>query len=708
MKNWVAIITIAAFLGGTLPASAQNSQDQDDDYGQYSQPGPGGYSQQGPPPPPPGYSQQGPGAPGANSGPEQNTDQPAPGMARLSFMQGQVSTQRGDNAEWVGATLNSPIAVGDRVSTGDNSRAELQLDFADVLRLSSDTTVKIATLERGGIQVQVGKGLATYSELKGGEATPEIDTPNASIHPNGPGQYRILVNSDGETEVVIRDGSAEVSEPSGSTHVDRGQMITIEGTDNPQYKVDAAPAQDAWDTWTTDRDRKIESASSWHKTDRYYTGSEDLDQYGVWSEVPDYGQVWTPNEGPGWTPYSDGRWVYEPYYGWTWVGYEPWGWAPYHYGRWMVYGGNWVWWPGPVAVYPAYYPVWSPAYVSFFGWGGLGFGISFGFGFGFGHIGWLPCGPGDWYHPWWGRWGGGFAAHAGFAGGFHDGFGPLGPRGEHSFSNIREAETNARVRSGITSMDSNRFGREAVNGHGTAMSGAQFRQASFASGRLPSQTSRESFSPTGRAGSESAFRDAPANSQHFFTSARNNTVARSASSRPAAGLDNSSRGSFSNESRTNGSFENRSNGSFSNQNRSTVQSSRPGWHSFTPPSSQSQASRGYQQRGESQRGFNSSASASRGYSNSYNSYSRPPLNMRQPVVTPRGGSNSAYGNSRGYSGAYGQSRGSYGESRGAYSTPRGSYSAPRSSGGGHYSAPRSSGGGHSGGGHSGGGHGGKR
>ena len=93
--------------------------------------------------------------------------------------------------------------------------------------------------------------------------------------------------------------------------------------------------------------------------------------------------------------------MYEPYYGWTWVSYEPWGWAPYHYGRWFVYGGNWGWWPGPV--YAGYDPIWAPAYVSFFGFGGGGWSFGFGFGGGFGNVGWLPCGPGDRFYPWYGR-----------------------------------------------------------------------------------------------------------------------------------------------------------------------------------------------------------------------------------------------------------------------------------------------------------------
>ena len=127
-------------------------------------------------------------------------------------------------------------------------------------------------------------------------------------------------------------------------------------------------------------------------------GTHDLDAYGRWEKVQDYGDVWVPNEPDGWVPYRDGNWVWEPSYGWTWVGYEPWGWAPYHYGRWFPYGASWAWWPGPV--WAGYNPLWAPAYVSFWGWGG-GFGFGVGFG-GWGGFGWLPLGPCDWFHPWWG------------------------------------------------------------------------------------------------------------------------------------------------------------------------------------------------------------------------------------------------------------------------------------------------------------------
>jgi hypothetical protein len=696
MKKYFTILALILMLGTTGSALAQDQSQVQETA------------------PPPSDQPQAP--------PSNDADQPMqnqPGVARVSFIHGSVSTQRGDNGDWVAVTLNTPIMAGDRVSTGpDGSKGELQLDWANILRMSNNATVKVVTLDHNNLQVQVGQGLVTYSVLKGTEAAAEIDTPNASLRPNGDGEYRVLVNSNDESIIIVRRGSAEASTPQGSTHVDQGQMITIQGSDNPQYKIDPAPTPDDWDSWCNDRDRVIARAETSQHTNQYYVGSQDLDANGTWTEVPDYGQVWVPRADAGWAPYRDGRWVWEPYYGWTWVSYEPWGWAPYHYGRWFVYGGNWAWWPGPVGIYPGYYPVWSPAYVSFFGWGGgFGFGIGFGLGFGWGHVGWLPVGPGDWYHPWWGRWGG-RAGTVGFdrINALHEGFGPLGRSTWHQYSNVNEAFRNDRIRGGISSMDGHDFGRAAVSAHQDRISEGTLRNASMSTGRMPVQPSRESYNSTDRRADPASYRGAPSASQHFFSGTRAN-----ASSNGFAG-----RGAVNSTSRPANTARPAQNFG-ANRGSTSVTSSRAGWHTFTPPSSGGANSRAMGNSGGNA-GRGSFASPSGGNRPAYkppssssrgeygSGYSRPSLNMRQPIVTQR---NNGYGTS-GYGNSPYGSRGGYNAPRPSYNAPRPSYNAPRTftpprtqsaprgqsaphnSGGAPKGSSHSSGGSHSGGGHSGG------
>ena len=234
------------------------------------------------------------------------TDQ---GVARVSLMHGDVSTQRGDSGDWSAAVLNQPVMTGDKVSTGDNARTELQLDFANILRLGPNSKANIANLTQKNIQIQLGEGIANYAVSKDSEAEPEIDTPNVSVHPaHHDGVFRIEVHPDGDTIVIVREGEAQIATPQGSTEVRSGEMATIRGdADSAQYKISSAPDRDDWDHWNSDRDHLIRDASSWRHTNRRYTGSQDLDAYGRWQKVPDYGDVWVPNEPDGWVPYRDGN-----------------------------------------------------------------------------------------------------------------------------------------------------------------------------------------------------------------------------------------------------------------------------------------------------------------------------------------------------------------------------------------------------------------
>ena len=164
-------------------------------------------------------------------------------------------------------------------------------------------------------------------------------------------------------------------------------MIRGDASD-PEFQQAYAAPRDQFDDWSASRDAEMRlprSAQYVEFGDVY--GAEDLDRYGNW--VPSqYGQVWAPQgRAADWSPYSNGQWTYADYYGWTWIGYEPWGWAPYHYGRWFWNTGvGWCWWPG---VRLGFGFRWSPALVSFFGFGG--------------GLGWVSLAPYEVFHPWWGH-----------------------------------------------------------------------------------------------------------------------------------------------------------------------------------------------------------------------------------------------------------------------------------------------------------------
>ncbi len=740
---------IAALLGlmiaipGAVFAQSANDQVPDQDL------------QLAPAPSDQGSMNQGSAQPGSNDQANQTSSAPAEtnGVARVSLIHGDVSTQRGDSGGWSAAALNAPVLAGDQVSTGDKARTELQLDYANMLRLAEHSQANVTTLTRSQIQIQLGRGMANYTVLKNSDADAEIDTPNVAIRTGRrESSFRILVTADDHTEVLVRRGEVEVTTPQGGTRVTQGQFITVQGAgDQAQYKIGEAPARDDWDQWNTDRDNVILNATSRRHTNDYYVGAEDLDSHGTWTEVPDYGQVWRPTVGADWAPYRDGRWVNEPYWGWTWVSYDSWGWAPYHYGRWMQYDNAWAWWPGPVYGYPYYRPIWAPAYVSFFGFGG-GFGFGFGFGDGWGSIGWLPLGPCDRFHPWWGRNGERFERsdiHAWSRGGFS----PL--HGGTRFSNVNLALHDRHFRGGTT-VSGSEFGRGRMRAQ--PMSHAQFKNAHFTTGRLPVNPSRESFSASGRPAAPSTTRNVPQN-QHFFSARGTNATPRSMErgqsqisnlnrqngrsagngrevSRPGNRSSNTNSNNGSNngfrrfgQSGTNNVGQSRSavaanhaqsrpetrgnsnwgsasragNSVGSTPVRESGNNNRGGWQQFTPMPARPSSGPAMPERmgrSEDRSSYGSpsrnSGPVSRGYSSEsrgYSGSSRPPLNMRQPIVTPRSSGGGSYNG-----GSYGGNRGSYNDGGGR---PAPSYNggggrpAPSYNGGGGRPAPSYNGGGRS-------------
>lgn len=334
-------------------------------------------------------------------------DEAPPGVARMSTMSGDVVVRRGDSGSDVAGNINAPLMAGDYLSTRDG-RAEVQMDATDALRVGGETQLRFTQMDPGAHTLQIAQGTIELRVFRGLEGHPQIETPSVTIRPDEPGRYRVSVNGNGASEITVRTGRADIVTPQGTQALSPGSTLVAEGpASNPSFRTAGTLAFDSFDQWNAERDRMIERALADHNVNQDMVGAADLDQYGRWVNVDGYGEVWQPNNEPAdWSPYSDGSWTWENYYGWTWVGYEPWGWAPYHYGRWF-YAANygWAWYPGPAYVAP----VWEPALVGFVGFGG-GWGLSVGFGggWGFGTIGWVPLGPWEPFHPWWGPgfWGG--------------------------------------------------------------------------------------------------------------------------------------------------------------------------------------------------------------------------------------------------------------------------------------------------------------
>jgi hypothetical protein len=323
-------------------------------------------------------------------------------VARVAYFSGGVSYSRGDDPDnWQPASLNFPMTLGDRLYTARSSRLELQTEGC-VIYLAPETDLAALNLTYDVKQFSLGIGTASFRirRLDSGESF-EVDTPNSAVTFDRPGEYRIDVDRDGNTRVIVKRGHAYVAAAGGEVPLQAGQLMAIDGIDSPVYDVMSLPRRDSWDQWVESRSRRFRDTGSRRYVNPDISGVDDLDQYGRWSEVSGYGTCWSPaNVSAGWQPYRAGRWAWQDPWGWSWVSNEPWGWAPYHYGRWVTSQSRWYWVPVGPDVRTVRY---APALVAFVGGPGFSLSVSVGGGGpGGGYVGWFPLAPRDPFVPWWG------------------------------------------------------------------------------------------------------------------------------------------------------------------------------------------------------------------------------------------------------------------------------------------------------------------
>jgi hypothetical protein len=287
-----------------------------------------------------------------------------------------------------------PLTTGDNLWVDKDSLGEVHVGSL-AIRMASETGISFLNLDDRTVQIQLAQGTIEVHlrRYEPGNAV-EIDTPNLAFTLTAGGEYRIETDPNGDsTLIIVREGAGQVTGGGESYDLGPGQQYTFGGTDELSYDAQPAAGFDDFESWCQQRAQRENRSVSAQYVSRDIDGYYDLDDYGDWQVVPEYGRIWVPRGvAAGWAPYHFGHWVWIAPWGWTWIGDEPWGFAPFHYGRWAFVGGYWGWVPGPLVVRPVY----APALVGFVG--GSGFGVTVGFG-GVTGVGWFPLGPRDIWVP---------------------------------------------------------------------------------------------------------------------------------------------------------------------------------------------------------------------------------------------------------------------------------------------------------------------
>jgi hypothetical protein len=333
---------------------------------------------------------------------QDDNDDPPSRVARLSYVNGEVSFSPGGTDDWVAASINRPMTTGDKLWTDQGARAELHVGSA-AIRLSGQTGFSFLNLDDRIMQIRVTEGTINLRVLRvEDQESIEVDTPNLAFTVLRPGRYRINVNEAGDTTVInVPEGTGEVTGGGSAYTIHPGEQGFFTGIESLDADMERADGDDDFDRWCSQRDYREEHAVARRYVSDDVVGYEDLDDYGGWRQTPEYGTIWFPHVTVvDWAPYRYGHWAWISPWGWTWVDDAPWGFAPFHYGRWVNVRGAWGWVPCPPRTVAVAYvrPVYAPALVAWVG--GPHFAVGVGVGGGVGvNVGWFPLGPREVYVP---------------------------------------------------------------------------------------------------------------------------------------------------------------------------------------------------------------------------------------------------------------------------------------------------------------------
>jgi hypothetical protein len=292
-------------------------------------------------------------------------------IVRLSFVEGDVTVQRSDLADWAEAPVNTPIQEGFKLSTAESGFAEVEFEDGSTVRLGQLSVLEFTQLALASDGSKINcltlpQGYATFHAAPVGQDVYEVRTSNGTLTPRGKALFRVDVDSS-EERVEVFHGSVDVASFLGSWTLAKDSVLELSpGTDQPD-QLSEGITKDDWDKWVQERESRAEAAQDGPAPGAYsnngsgtFYGWSDLSYYGNWSFMPGFGYGWMPNVFAGWYPYSFGRWCWYPGFGYTWISFDPWGWLPYHYGWWtFVPGMGWMWFPGSLGA-------WSPGLVTWY------------------------------------------------------------------------------------------------------------------------------------------------------------------------------------------------------------------------------------------------------------------------------------------------------------------------------------------------------
>lgn len=154
--------------------------------------------------------------------------------ARVLAIAGKVDMSEAGATTWTPAQTNQVLVPGDRLRTGEKSRATIRLADLSILRLTESTTIEIGETSASGtkatLRVNVG---STYLHSRQRPQDILFRTPVVSGAIRGT-EFSLAVAEDGRTVLTLLDGEVSLENSDGTLELKSGEQAVVERGQAPR------------------------------------------------------------------------------------------------------------------------------------------------------------------------------------------------------------------------------------------------------------------------------------------------------------------------------------------------------------------------------------------------------------------------------------------------------------------------------------------
>lgn len=175
--------------------------------------------------------------------------------ATIAYQQGDVQVKK-DGSDWQTVETDTVLHQGDSVKTGENSKAIIELENGDIVRLGYSTDVLLTGLKSNAVTVSQTTG-ATYNRLvKNISRTYQVKVDEVTVQALGTAFD--VMESDETIDVNVVENTVKVVTDDEQKQVDEGKSVTVDKDSNDVNvnDIDENDLTNDWYTWNKEEDSK--------------------------------------------------------------------------------------------------------------------------------------------------------------------------------------------------------------------------------------------------------------------------------------------------------------------------------------------------------------------------------------------------------------------------------------------------------------------